>query len=124
MLRQLRDAIDLWEAKSKTAEGRDRFILKKALIEMRKDQYIIKNAYRKPIQLSNRMMYSKHYTILEDTTHEFDENGYPIPEGVSLLNPQICSIILCNYNKLKQKYKEVLLFKIENKQYDKKKKQA
>jgi hypothetical protein len=30
----------------KTAEGKDRFIIKKALIEMRKDQYIIKNAYR------------------------------------------------------------------------------
>jgi hypothetical protein len=37
MLRQLREAINLWEEKLKTAEGRDRFILKKALIEMRKD---------------------------------------------------------------------------------------
>jgi hypothetical protein len=33
----LREAIDLWEAKLKTAEGKDAFTIKKALIEMRKD---------------------------------------------------------------------------------------
>ena len=45
-LRELRQAINIWETKLKTAEGKDRFIIKKALIEMRKDQYIIKNSYR------------------------------------------------------------------------------
>jgi hypothetical protein len=35
---------------------------------------------------------------LEDTTHEFDKDGYPIPEGVSLMNPEVCSAILCNYS--------------------------
>jgi hypothetical protein len=39
---------------------------------------------------------------IEDTTHEFDEEGYPIPEGISLLNPAVCSAILCNYSRLKQ----------------------
>ena len=107
-LQQLRDTITIWEKKLKQAEGKDAYIIKRALIEMRKDQYIIKNAYRKPIQLSNRMMYSKHYLSYEDTTHEFDEKGYPIPEGVSLLNPKICSIILCNYSKLKESSWDVL----------------
>ena len=37
MLKQLRETIDMWEAKLKTTEGKDRFVLKKALIEMRKD---------------------------------------------------------------------------------------
>ena len=108
-LQQLRESINHWEEKLKVAEGRDAYIIKKALIEMRKDQYIIKNAYRKPIQLSNRMMYSKYYLPLEDTTHEFDENGYPIPEGVSLLNPKICSLILCNYSKLKENNWDTLM---------------
>ncbi|MGN1380184.1 MAG: hypothetical protein ACI4W0_01330 [Bacilli bacterium] len=76
---------------------------------MRKDQYIIKNAYRKPIQLNNHMMYSKHYIKLLDTTHELDENGFPIPEGVSLLNPKICSMILCNYSKLKENSWDILM---------------
>lgn len=108
-LQDLRDAILVWEEKLKKAEGKEAYIIKKALIEMRKDQYIIKNAYRKPIQLSNRMIYSKHYTPLLDTTHEFDKDGYPIPEGVSLLNPKICSLILCNYSKLKESCWDILM---------------
>ena len=100
-LRQLREAINLWEAKLKVTEGKDAFIIKKALIEMRKDQYLIKNAYRKPI-VFNKLTRSRSYIKLEDTTCRFDEDGYPIPEGVSLLDPAVCSAILCNYSKLKQ----------------------
>ena len=107
-LKQLRDTITIWEKNLKQAEGKQAYIIKKALIEMRKEQYIIKNAYRKPIQMSNRMMYSKFYVPLLDTTHEFDENGYPIPEGMSLLNPKMCSLILCNYSKLKESSWDVL----------------
>jgi hypothetical protein len=36
-LRQLREAINTWEEKLKTTEGKDAFIIKKAVIEMRKD---------------------------------------------------------------------------------------
>ncbi len=105
----MRDTIVIWEKRLKKAEGKEAYIIKKALIDMRKEQYIIKNAYRKPIQLSNRMLYSKYYTPFLDTTHEFDENGYPIPEGVSLLNPKICSLILCNYSKLKENSWDILM---------------
>lgn len=37
-----------------------------------------------------------------DDSFTFDENGYVIPEGVSLCDPSICSLILCNYSKLKE----------------------
>ena len=100
-LKQLREAIDTWDAKLKVTEGKDAFTIKKALIEMRKDQYVIKNAYRQPI-IPTKLTRSKYSLKLNDTTHEFDEEGYPIPEGVSLMNPEICSAILCNYSKLKQ----------------------
>lgn len=100
-LKQLYDTIKIWEERLKRAEGRNAFLIKKALIEMRKDQYIIKEAYRKPIRL-NTLTRTKSYTKFEDTTHEFDEDGYPIPEGVTLLNYKICSAILCNYSRLKQ----------------------
>lgn len=49
----MREAIGLWETKLKTAQGRDAFIIKKALIELRKDQYLIKNAYRCPVGPGN-----------------------------------------------------------------------
>ena len=100
-LRQLREAINSWEAKLKVSEGKDAFIIKKALIEMRKDQYIIKNDFRKPV-VSNKTFQLKHHIPLEDKTCRFDEEGYPIPEGVSLLDPIVCQAILCNYSRLKQ----------------------
>ena len=100
-LRQLREAINVWEAKLKVTEGKDAFVIKKALIEMRKDQYVIKNAYKRPI-VPNKLTRSTHVTILPDETSSFDEEGYPIPKGVSLLNPVVCSAILCNYSRLKE----------------------
>ena len=36
-LKQLREAINYWEQKLKTSEGRDKFIIKKTIIELRKD---------------------------------------------------------------------------------------
>jgi hypothetical protein len=33
----VREAIELWEEKLKTAQGRDIFVIKKAIIELRKD---------------------------------------------------------------------------------------
>jgi hypothetical protein len=99
-LRQLKEAIDIWEAKLKRAEGKDAFIIKKALIEMRKDQYIIKNAYRKPITMT-KFVRSKMPTKLEES-FSFDADGYIIPEGVSLCDPKVCSAILCNYSRLKE----------------------
>lgn len=100
-LQQLREAINVWEAKLKVTEGKDAFVIKKALIEMRKDQYVIKNAYRRPI-VPNKLTRSTHVTMLPDETSSFDEEGYPIPKGVSLLNPVVCSAILCNYSRLKE----------------------
>ena len=100
-LRELRTAIESWEERLKTAEGKNKFIIKKALIEMRKDQYIIKNYYRQPITL-NKITRSTNFIPLVDTTNNFDEDGYPIPEGISLMDPKVCEAILCNYSRLKQ----------------------
>ena len=100
-LRQLRDSINQWEAKSKTTEGKERFIVKKALIEMRKDQYIIKNAYRRPIVFT-KLTRSFHTMELIEDVEDWTDNDFPIPSGVSLLNPKVCQAILCNYSRLKE----------------------
>lgn len=100
-LKQLRQTIDLWEQKLKVTEGKEAFIIKHALIEMRKDQYVIKNAYRRPIT-PNKLTRSKSYIPLDDETVELDEEDYPIAKGITLMNPEICSAILCNYSRLKQ----------------------
>ena len=99
-LKQLRDSINIWDEKLKQVEGKDAFIIKKALIEMRKDQYLIKNAYRQPIIL-NKITRGRSYIKLDDDVI-VDKNGNCAPQGVSCLNPEVCSATLCNYNKLKQ----------------------
>lgn len=97
-LKQLRDAINSWEALLKRTEGKEAYIIKTALIEMRKDQYIIKNAYTKPIVPTN-IIRSKSIVALDDS-FTFDEEGYVVPQGVSLCSPTVCSAILCNYSHL------------------------
>lgn len=99
-LQVVRDAIANWQERLKTATGKDIYTIKRTIIDLRKDQYLIKDAFRCPVQIKPSTK-SHNYPRLEDTTHEFDEDGYPIPEGVSLLNPKVVSAILCNYNELK-----------------------
>ena len=97
---QLREAIKMWEQKLKTASGRDAFIIKTAIIELRKDQYILRDAYRKPI-IPKNITRSKHFIPLE-SDFSFDDEGYVVPEGVSLCDPKVVSAILCNYSLMKQ----------------------
>lgn len=99
-LRQLRDAINIWEEKQKTASGRDAYIIKSTLIELRKDQYIIKASYRRPITL-NKISHSRNTPPLLDSII-VNEDGSLTHEGISLANPAVCSAILCNYSKLKE----------------------
>lgn len=100
LLRQLREAIQMWEEKLKTTTGRDAYIIKSTLIELRKDQYVIKNAYRRPIVLS-KITRSKSIIPLNDEA-TVDDEGNVVYSGVSLMNPTVCSAILCNYSRLKQ----------------------
>ena len=99
-LAQVREAIKMWEQKLKTASGRDAFIIKTAIIELRKDQYILRDAYRKPI-IPKNITRSRHFIPLE-SDFSFDDEGYVAPEGVSLCDPKVVSAILCNYSLMKQ----------------------
>ena len=99
-LNQIREAIKWWEQKAKTASGRDAYIIKQTIIALRKDQYVVKNTYRKPIALA-RITRSKNFKRMDDSYH-FDADNNLVPEGISFANPKIVSAILCNYSKLKE----------------------
>ena len=100
-LQQARDAIHYWEDKLKTATGKEAYIIKKAIIDFRKDQYFIKDSILKPVQLKN-LTNSKHSIKLEDTVRVRPDGSFEV-SGVSFLNPAVCSAILCEYNNLKNK---------------------
>lgn len=106
-MRKLKEVIDYWEKRLKMTEGKDAFIIKRMLIEMHKDLHVIRNFYRKPI-VFNKLTRSRYFTELEDKTCRFDDEGYPIPEGVSLMSPKVCSAILCLYSKLKEDSSDAL----------------
>ena len=99
-MRQLREAIKIWESKLKKSLGRDAFIIKTAIIELRKDQYILKDAYRKPI-VPKSVIHSKANPSLS-YGFAFDKDGYVIPKGASLCDSKIVSAILCNYSAIRQ----------------------
>lgn len=100
-LKDLRAAIEVVEKQEKAVTGKRKFMLKKQLIEMRQDQYVIKNAYRQPMYFTN--------AIKSFSKTDFDEKIEITPTGevksnglVSLFNPKHVSALLCNYSKLKE----------------------
>ena len=100
-LKELRDEIEKIEAKAKMARGKKAFLLKKQAIEMRQDQYIIKNAYRKPIYCMNLI---KSFSKLDlDEKITVNENGEVFSTGlINLFNEKHISALLCNYVKIKE----------------------
>lgn len=98
-LKNLREFIHKWEALLTRASGRTAFFIKRTLIEMRKDQYVIKNSFKPPITFNKITHNSPHSPELP--WHEWiNENGEICYSGISLLNPKVVSIILCNYARL------------------------
>lgn len=100
-LKQLREAIDAWEIALKRSSGKSAYIIKKALIEMRKEQYIIKQAYQKPI-IPHKLTRGGFFYIPLDDDSYLDENNEVQIKGISLMDPKVVSAILCNYSKLKE----------------------
>lgn len=99
-LKQIKEAISQWEAQLKTLSGKPAYIAKKAIIDLRKDQYLIKDAYRKP--LSAKFTPHSSPPISLDATEQVVD-GVTQYSGVSLMDPEICSLILRHYSKLRER---------------------
>ncbi len=100
-LRQLRDAIELWEKRLKNLTGRAAYIAKRTIIDLRKDQYIIKAAYQRPI-VCTKLTHSAYSLPIEEKFEGIGSDQYPIFSGVSLTDPKVCGAILRNYSHLRQ----------------------
>ena len=100
-LKKLKEQIKKVEELQKKARGRKKYLLKKQIIQMRQDQYIIKSSY-KPVIYSLNLIKSFSTLDLSDQI-EIDKNGNIINKGlISFFNPTHISILLCNYSKIKQ----------------------
>lgn len=88
----------MWEGKLRNAHGRDAYIIKQTLIDLRKDQYVLKEAYRQPIALKN---ITRSKAPLYMPSREYiDANGNVASIGVSFTNPTVIAQILKNYSRL------------------------
>lgn len=100
-LKELRDEIEKVEAMAKAATGKRKFLLKKQVIEMRKDQYVIKGFHHQPMYCMNATKSFSKLNLSENIT--FNEDGLPVSDGlISLFNPKHVSALLCHYSKIKQ----------------------
>ena len=100
-LKELREAIKIVEEQEKVATGKKKFLLKKQLIEMRQDQYVIKNTYRQPMCFSNAVKSLSQIDLNEKIA--VTENGELTSSAIiTLINPKHVSALLCHYSKLKQ----------------------
>lgn len=100
-LKALKEEITKLEDQIKMSSGRRCFLLKKQLIEMRQDQYVLKNSFKKPIYSINLIKTLCHLDLSEEIG--LDEKNEPYSIGIiSLFNPKHISLLLCNYSRLKQ----------------------
>ena len=98
-LQQIREAINYWEERLQTATGKEAYIIKKAIIDFRKDQYFIKDAILKPAQV--RLVSKSKYNPKLDEQLRAAPNSSIEAGGVSLMRPQVCQAILQDYEALK-----------------------
>ena len=99
-LKELRQSIEQIEEAGKKAVGKEKFLLKKWLIDLRKDQYVLKSSFRAPMYIVGSGK-GNHKIDLSETKY-VDENGEPQSTGlVNLFTPEHISAILCHYPGLK-----------------------
>ena len=96
-LAELRSQIEKVEAQAKVATGKAKYLLKKQAIEMRQQQYILKDIFKHPMRKTGASHSGGNRIEISDEVH-FDANGEPESDAiVSLFNPDHISAILCNY---------------------------
>ena len=100
-LKELNNQIEQLERALEKAQGKAKFNIKQNIIALRKDQYIFKASYKKPINITNAIKNANETEFWEDITID-DKGELDIKCNMSLLCPQHISVLLCNYSKMKE----------------------
>lgn len=99
-LQQLIDSIEVVKKQERKATGKKKFLLKKQLIEMYKDQYVIKNSYKQPVKCTN-VIKSFRNIVFDDYITVLPGGVIQDKSFVSFFNPKHISALLANYDRLK-----------------------
>lgn len=99
-MRQLKEEIESIEKQAAAASGKQKYLLKKQAIEMRQQQYILKEMWRQPYKSLVASNTGGNPIELNENIH-IDENGEPVSDSIiSFFKPEHISAILCNYELL------------------------
>lgn len=106
-MKELQEGIESLKKQIAAASGKKKFKLKKHLIEMYQEQYVLKNEFKgvslnTPTGKSNTAKTLVYADLKEDITID-EETGLPKSNGVvSFFEPKHISALLCNYSALKE----------------------
>ena len=108
LLKQLREGITQLEKIN--LEGKAAYKLKRWIIELRQDQYIIKNAYRRPIYFLKTSRGSTKFDFDQDTGYLREDGTYVLvsKNKIDLKEYEHVSAVIANYSMLKQNAEEDL----------------
>jgi hypothetical protein len=102
-LKDLKQDIAIINERRKDKVGKAAFVYKKWAIELSKDQYTIKDCYRKPIRFKSAFNNSSSFGIdLSDNIWIDAEGEIHNDSKINLFNPKHVSLLLQYYVKLKQ----------------------
>lgn len=99
-LKELRESICAIEAAAAAATGKNKYLLKKQAIEMRQDQYVLKNAFKQPIY-SKSTIKSLAKINLDEEVYIGDDGDVHSTARINLFTPAHVVALLCNFKKLK-----------------------
>ena len=99
-LKELQESIAEVTSAAKKATGRKKYLLNKQLIEMRKDQYVIKSIFKQPMY-SRNLVKTLTRTNLDEKIFLNDAGDVQSTGILSMFNPAHVVILLCNYSGLK-----------------------
>lgn len=100
-LSDLRQRIQKIEMQAKKAIGKKKYLLMKQAIEMRQEQYLLKEMFKTPVRSHHASHTSGNRIELDEIVY-FDEKGEPTSDSlVTFFKPEHISAILCNYENLK-----------------------
>ncbi len=100
-LLELRKGIAQLEARLPHTVGYDLYKLKKQIIELRKDQYVMKNNFRKPIRFTKTIKSISTVDLSENVT--IGKDGIPTSDAfISLFEPKHVHALLKDYSRIKE----------------------
>ena len=98
-LKELVDEINRLEEAFKQASGKAKMSIKKNIIALRKDQYVLRASHKGNINCMNATKSASKLDIYENI--EVCGEDLKVEANISLLIPQHVSALLCNYSALK-----------------------